>query len=275
MKLRQSHRIPALLLACLVVSLLFPEACSGVRVRVASWLPSTAAASSPSDPELTTARERNAALAYELRRAHEALDARPNGSDPPLAGVEYARATSAERPVLVPARVLHVDSSTSRRSFLIDAGSADGLRRGLAVVHGNSLVGVVQTVASGATRVLRVDDLALESALPAVLVDPGAARDPAVLSKRRGVGVARGTGDGLLRVTYLAPGEAKVGDLAVTGAGSEAVPEGLVLGRVIQFADEDRNGDWEALVEPLRDLDTLSAVYVVKRDPLPPEVAPR
>jgi cell shape-determining protein MreC len=53
------------------------------------------------------------------------------------------------------------------------------------------------------------------------------------------------------------------------------VPAGLVLGDVESFADADRRGDWEAVLRPLRDLDALETVFVLRRAPLPRQLRPR
>jgi cell shape-determining protein MreC len=78
--------------------------------------------------------------------------------------------------------------------------------------------------------------------------------------------VSRGTGDGETVVSFLRQGEAKTGDLVVTGVGDALVPEGLVIGEVVRFGDDDRDGSYEAEVRPLRDLDTLKSVFVLRAD---------
>ena len=61
----------------------------------------------------------------------------------------------------------------------------------------------------------------------------------------------------------------------VTGPGYP-VPGELVLGEVVSFGDDDRDGNWEAIVRPLRALDDLDSVYVLRRGPpLPRQVLPR
>jgi cell shape-determining protein MreC len=86
-------------------------------------------------------------------------------------------------------------------------------------------------------------------------------------TERRGPsGVARGTGDGDVRVWLLRQGDAKAGDVAVTGVGNPLIPEGLLLGEVVRFADDDRDGSFEAYVRPARDLDTLCAVFVLREE---------
>ncbi len=273
MKFRPSHRVPALLLACLLATLVFPRACDGTRTRVGALLPATAALGQDSaeNPEAALL-ERVARLIEEKESLLAELDARPQSSGP-LDGAEILRSGAAARTriAVLAARVLHRDASTTQRSFLIDVGSDDGVYRGLPVVHGHSLVGIVSTVTAHACRVVRIDDVSGTTALPAQLTD----LDAEAGVRRHGIGVTRGTGDGRLQVSFLARGEASVGDLVRTAAGRHPVPPGLVLGRVTAFHDDDRDGDWQAEVEPLRDLDLLTTVLVLLEPALPPEVAPR
>lgn len=291
-RLRQSYRVPVLLAACLLAALVAPRACSEWRVTAASWLTPTAEARTPDDGSASLVEEL-ASLREENRRLRERTAALPVGSLGELVDWEVVEPEGADHGLgahLVPCRVLHRTTSTLRRSFLVDRGREDGVRTGLAVTTGNSLVGVVRTVAPGAAEVLRVDDpqfpglparIDRESPPAAVHVPAGVDAESAeaaafrVAAPERPLGVARGAGDGRLVVSYLAADDAVVGDLVLTGPGAHPIPEGLVLGRVERFHDDDRDGDWEAEVVPLRALDRLGALFVVVRPELPAELRAR
>ena len=216
----------------------------------------------------------------EVRQLREQLAARPRVLPAELTHVVFEE--PAEDGVrAVPARLLHRDAGIDRRSFVVDAGRTRGIYRGLAAVHGHSLVGVVQVVGRGACRVLRVDDPARDNVFPALIVPQrefeqalsGAPIAPVMPPPedeppQRAGGVCRGVGDGTLVVGHLAEGDARPGDIAVTGAGRLGVPSALVLGRVTRVHDDDRDGVYEAIVEPLRDLDTLASVIIYVRPPL-------
>jgi rod shape-determining protein MreC len=235
---------------------MFPRACAETRVGVGALLPATAplTAAQPNDAEAAL-RERIAKLADENARLVEEREALPAAGEGPLAGARVVR-PAARPPVLVQARVLHRDASATRRSFSIDAGRADGVTAGMPVACGDSMVGVVSAVTEHSALVIRIDDPTAASAVAATVLTADPARRPA--------GVARGTGDGDTAVSFLKPGDAQAGDLVVTGVGDPLVPEGLVLGEVVGFGDDDRDGSWEAEVRPLRDLDTLKSVVVVR-----------
>jgi hypothetical protein len=255
----RTHRVPILLLTLLVGTLLLPRACDETRVAVGAWLPATVAPERTAPAALP--QEERARLLAEIERLHEELGSRPAGAAA-LAGVPLtSRARSA--PVSgLSARVLHRETSTVRRSFVIDVGRGDGVQPGHPVVQKDSLVGIVVTAASGAARALRIDDRGAATSLPAVVL----CAEADAASPCRGTGVARGTGDGFLRLSYLAAGGARVGDLVVTGAGSRLVPEGLLLGEVVECGDADRDGAFDAVVRPLRDLDAVASVWVLRTE---------
>jgi len=262
MRLRESYRIPLLLLACAVTALVFPRACTETRLGVGALLPATAPLTADERrDEAVELREQNAHLTQELARLTDEIAARPP-ADGPLGGAPFSR-PRAQKASLIGARVQHREPSPLRRSFTIDAGRADGVMEGMAVVCGDSLVGIVSCAIDHQARVVRVDDPGAGAAVRTTFV---AAQPRAGVE--RPLGVARGTGDrdaGVL-VSFLRADDAAIGDVAVTAPGNPRIPEGLVLGEVVGFGDDDRDGSYEADVRPLRDLDTVISVCVVRLD---------
>jgi len=259
MAIARTHRVPVLLLSLLVGTLLFPRACDETRVAIGARLPGTVATESA--PPRPLAEEERARLQVRVTHLEQELSARPAG-DGVLADARYARRAAGRGPVLVPCRVIHRETSPARRSFLIDAGRDDGVEPGMPVTQQDSLLGVVVTVSARAARVLRIDDRSAATSFAAVVL----VSEPGATSPFRGQGVVRGTGDARLRLSFVASGGARVGDLVVTGAGSRLVPEGLLLGEVEEVGDDDRDGSYEATVRPLRDLDAVASVNVVRVD---------
>lgn len=285
-RLRQSYRVPFLLAVCLLTALVAPRACSEFRVQSASWLAPTADAEVRESASVRLLEE-VATLREENRRLREQARARPRGDLGEIA--EWSERDPGHGLVaeLIPARVVHRTTSSRRRSFLVDVGGRDELRTGLAVTAGRSLCGLVRVVTERAAEVLRIDDVQFP-ALPVRIdrevpvaapelppgIEPGSPDAAAFRTAvpERPLGICRGAGDGTLTVSYLAAGDARAGDLVLTGPGAYPVPEGLVLGRVERVHDDDRDGDWEAEVRPLRDLDRLGALFVVLREPLSDEL---
>lgn len=257
MPISRTHRVPILLLALLTGTLLFPRACDSVRIGVGAWLPATAPSGPGTTAALPSETEAKQLKRISLREQQEA--ARPSGESP-FAGARVQQRRAAPAAVVVPARVLHVEISEARRTFVIDVGRDEGVVPGLPVVQGDSLVGVVVTASGRASRVLRIDDRSVATTFPAEVLSP----ETVTGSPLRGQGVSRGTGDGLLRLSFLAADGARTGDLVVTSAGSRLVPEGLLLGEVVEVGDDDRDRSFEAVVRPLRDLDALGSVCVLR-----------
>lgn len=258
MRLRETFRVPLLLSACLVTALVLPHACAGTRLGAASLFPATAPlTAAPARGGEAESRAETARLRAEISRLEEELAALPCGA----ADVRVTRPAARRAPTAVSARVRQRDASSTRCSFVIDVGRADGVREGLAVTWGGSLVGLVTAATDHVARVVRVDDPTAASSVPATFVG-----DDAAAPRRRVTGLARGQGDGAVVVSLLASSSARVGDVAVTGVGNPLIPEGLALGEVLRFADDDRDGSFEAYLRPLADLDTLSSVLVLQVD---------
>jgi hypothetical protein len=262
MRLRDSYRVPFLLVACLVTALVLPRACAETRVGVGAVFPSTASlTAADSGDAAAAARAENARLLNEIARLEEELEARPYGAGGSLGDARVVRAATRRAPVAIAARVRQRDASATRCSFLVDVGRADGVREGLPVIWSGSLVGLVSAATDHAALVIRVDDPTTASSVPATFVG-----DESAAPRRGGAGLSRGQGAGELVVSLLRAGAARVGDVAVTGVGNPLIPEGLAIGEVVRFADDDRDGSFEASVPPLRDLDTLNSVLVLLVD---------
>lgn len=258
MPIQRTHRVPVVLLSLLAATLLFPGALEETRIAVGAWLPATVRAERTAPVRL--AEEERAWYATRIAQLEDRIAARPGG-DTALGGARIADRPLRATPELLPARVLHRESSPLRQTFVIDAGRDDGVVPGQPVVQQDSLIGVVVTASARAARVLRIDDRSAATSFPAMVL----AADAKEGAPCRGLGVARGTGDGV-RVSFLPQDGARAGDLVVTGAGSWTVPEGLVIGIVECCEDDDRDGAFDAEVRPLRDLDAVSSVHVIRTE---------
>lgn len=124
----------------------------------------------------------------------------------------------------ITARVIAAAGGAFVRSAMINAGSDQGVRRGLAAVTGDGLVGGVVEVGTRHARILLITDL--NSQIPVVVERT---RDPAVLA---------GDNTRLPRLVYL-PLNAQVlsGDRIVTSGHGGVFPPGLPIG-VVTAIDE-------------------------------------
>jgi rod shape-determining protein MreC len=124
----------------------------------------------------------------------------------------------------VTARVIADAGGAFVRSAMISAGADQGVRRGLAAVTGEGLVGGVVDVGQRHARVLLITDL--NSQIPVVVERT---RDPAVLA---------GDNTRLSRLVYL-PQNAQVlaGDRIVTSGHGGVFPPGLPIGVVTSIVE--------------------------------------
>lgn len=146
------------------------------------------------------------ALAQKLQRENEELRA-------------ALRVVPDPRASFVTARVAGEAGGPYVRTALLDAGAADGIKKGQAVLGGDGLVGRIIDVGNTSARVLLVTDL--NSRVP-VFIEPSRAR--AVLA---------GDNSSAPRLEFLAP-EAKISvdDRIVTSGEGGVLPPGLPVGTV-------------------------------------------
>ncbi len=120
---------------------------------------------------------------------------------------------------MIGARVIGATPGMGTKSVLIDRGSASGIRRQMAVVTPDGIVGKVIAVFPFASQVLSV-------------TDPGFSAG--VESQKNHVhGVLKGLGNGTTRVDYV-PGSQKVevGETFYTSGEDRVFPKGLPVGKV-------------------------------------------
>lgn len=148
------------------------------------------------------------------------------------------------------AQVIGRDASRWFGTLLVDRGSRDGIRRNMAVVTADGVVGRVIEVTLMASRVLLVVD-----SRSAVGV---------VLQRSRDLAVVEGRSDRILHLKYL-PRTAELlpGDLVITSGQGGVFPKGLVVGRITRVTREEGELLLEADVEPAAQLDRLEEVLIL------------
>jgi len=154
---------------------------------------------------------------------------------------------------VVAAEVVGGSASPDFQTVTIGKGTGDGLRTDMAVLAPEGVVGRVVTPTSRAAKVQ-------------LLIDRNAAAG-AMIERTRAQGVVLGTGDGLLRMDYVAEvGGVQVGDLVVTSGVDGIYPKGFVIGEVEAV---ERTGDAYKVitVRPAIDVRRLESVLVVLTPP--------
>lgn len=148
------------------------------------------------------------------------------------------------------ARVIARDPSPLAMTLTIDRGARDGLRRGMAVVVPQGVVGQIAEASHTAARVV-------------LLTDHNSGID-AIVQRSRARGVVKGGTDGACHMDYLSrDADIQVGDRILTSGLDGTFPKGLVIGEVVELGHGHRGLLQNAVVQPSVALDRLEEVLVV------------
>jgi rod shape-determining protein MreC len=158
----------------------------------------------------------------------------------------FSRTTELD---LTAAEVLGGSASPWFQSIIIDVGSANDLRPGMAVATHDGLVGQVFRVQS------KTSDVCL-------LTDPDSS--VSVVDTRSGaLGILRGTNEKRLRLSYLSPdADVQRGDGLTTSGVGGVFPRGLAAGTVAKLSYDAHTGTALAEVTPSADLENPHEVFV-------------
>jgi rod shape-determining protein MreC len=125
---------------------------------------------------------------------------------------------------MIGARVIGTTSSNGSKSILIDRGTTSGVRKGMAVVTPEGIVGRVLAEYPFASQVIMV-------------TDPGFAAG-AESQKNHVHGVVKGQGNESAKVDYIPTGQkVEVGEMFYTSGEDRVFPKGLVVGKVTSVAE--------------------------------------
>ncbi|MGH9607416.1 MAG: rod shape-determining protein MreC [Terracidiphilus sp.] len=135
--------------------------------------------------------------------------------------------------------------------FYIDKGEADGLKRDMAVVTAEGIVGKVRDVFPHSAQVLAINDQTSGAGV--------------ILATTRIRGILRGNANGQLEVVGVSADERiKPGEKVLTAGGDLIFPRGLAVGEVEKVVpDPDRDGLIDILLKPAAHLDRLDEVLVI------------
>jgi len=151
---------------------------------------------------------------------------------------------------VVTARVIARDPLPWFRTFTVDRGERDGVRRGMAVLSPQGVVGQIAEVSHSAARVL-------------LLTDRNSGID-AVIQRSRARGIVQGALQEGCSMEYLRPGEdVVVGDRVMTSGLDGIFPKGIVVGEVQSLLFRHRGLLRAAIVQPSTPLDRIEEVLIV------------
>ncbi|CAN5701402.1 rod shape-determining protein MreC [soil metagenome] len=152
----------------------------------------------------------------------------------------------------VTASVTGRDPGGIEKFILIDRGSNDGIRVGMAVVSPNFLVGEVTEVDANRSRVLLMIDAGFQTG--------------ARLQLSRGTGIVYGLwqAGGRAEMRHI-PIDTEVNpdEVIVTSGRSLMIPEGLIIGKILEIHRDELGSEITLSVLPLVDFDSLETVTVI------------
>jgi len=151
---------------------------------------------------------------------------------------------------LVSARVIARSPDSWSSSVIIDKGRFSGIRRGMAVINAQGLVGRVAESTDNISKILLVND-------PSQGIS-------SIVQRSRQEGLVNGCLGSNLIMRYL-PEDAQItiGDIIITSELSQLYPKGLLVGKVINIAKEFSGLSLYAVVKPAADLSSIEEVLVI------------
>ncbi|MGE4279032.1 MAG: rod shape-determining protein MreC [Magnetospirillum sp.] len=184
----------------------------------------TVAEISESIRELASLRAENARLRQENQRLlHWQTVARRLDAENAVLHEHLNVVTDADA-AFVTARVIGDLGSAYGHSMLLNAGSRDGVRKGQAVLSGETLIGYIAEVGDRSSRLLLLTDIN--------------AKIPVVVESSRTRAILTGDNKARPKLNYVAGNPSiSVGDRIITAASGAAFPPGLPIGVVASTTD--------------------------------------
>jgi rod shape-determining protein MreC len=165
-----------------------------------------------------------------------------------LQQMEEIKPTLAKKARL--ARIIAHDPSVWNNSFIVDAGSEDGVQVDSPVISEQGLVGRVIEVSKGNSRVLIASD-----------PDSSVA---GIDERSRVTGIVQGTGRNQLRFGYVSATEDIQKDDVIVSSGLGGVfPKGYRLGTVVRRSDAENGLMAEIVLVPAVDFASLDYVFIL------------
>jgi rod shape-determining protein MreC len=161
---------------------------------------------------------------------------------------------------LVIAQVVAVSQDPLNRAIKIDLGSKDGIKKEMAVVTVDGLVGLVDNVYPFYSTVMPITELDEKSPDSRAIAATALGRDDSF-----GIVDSYNKQTGMLMMTKIPENDKLTrGDQIITSGLGNVFPYGLVIGTVQSKQVGDFGLTYVAQVKPAADIDKLTEVFVVK-----------
>ena len=154
---------------------------------------------------------------------------------------------------IIPAEVIGHELSLWSRTLLLDKGTRDGVKIGMAVITPVGLIGRISEAGGTSSRVILVTDPHF--------------RVSATLASSRISGLAAGTPSGECLLAYLpVNAELKEGDKVFTSGGKSFCPEGILIGSVGKPQPDPSKLFLSARIRPAVQAGAVEEVLILRRD---------
>jgi len=157
----------------------------------------------------------------------------------------------------IAAEVIGGDPSSWFKSITLNKGEQEGIRKGMAVIAPEGVVGQILKTAPYHSTVLLITDYS--SAIDVIL------------QRTRAKAIVEGRGENRCQLKYLLRSEdVVVGDVAITSGLGGNFPKGLTVGEIRKVEKKEHGIFQYAELVPSVDLTKLEEVLVIPEAPLPP-----
>jgi rod shape-determining protein MreC len=155
----------------------------------------------------------------------------------------------------IAAEVIGQDSSSWFKSVTINKGEKDGVKKSMAVISPEGVVGQILKIASYHSTVLLITDY--NSAIDSVI------------QRTRAKAIVEGIGENRCQLKYLLRSEdVTIGDIVVTSGLGGNFPKGLMVGEIRKVDKKEHGIFQQAELVPSVDLTKLEEVLVIAEAPL-------
>lgn len=156
-----------------------------------------------------------------------------------------------EPPASVVAQVIGKEMSPASSTMTIDKGSDDGIEKNMAVIAPDGVVGRVQAVLSGVSKIV-------------LLTDPGSTLAVRVLRNREeGLLEGKLVNCALKYVSYYA--DIQEGDLLVTSGLDGVYPKGLAVAKVVKVTKQEVSAFQTVVAEPVVRFSRLEEALILRK----------
>lgn len=201
--------------------------------------------------DVASLRQRNLEQEAEISRLQTEiiqLQQQINESKVLYALLDFARENPENQ--YIACSVIGRDPSPFLHYIIINHGSDDGIKRGMPVVTQNGLVGTIDAVTAGASRVLLIND-------------PGSVVNVVLESTNTEVTMS-GSVTGDIKISFI-PQDLQVipGEVVLTSGLGGRYPANIMVGQLTSIQQENNALFQNATVQPVVDFSNLSVVLVI------------